>query len=98
MEVEGENAKLHLMEGKNSDSKKDCNTAKFVGIEEFESKVEKGFLFHAVSTARVTKSPNEIEAMRYSAYVASNAHVEVMRTVAAGNFSLNSFETKIRYV
>lgn len=80
-----ENAKLHLLEGMNSDSKLFCKPARFDGDEQFQSRVEKGFLFHAVSTARVTKSPEEIEAMRYSAYVASNAHVEVMRTATPGN-------------
>jgi Xaa-Pro aminopeptidase len=81
---ESDSAKLHLMSGKNSDSGLFCTPARFDGDEEFQSRVETGYLFHAVSTARVTKSVNEIEAMRYSAYVASNAHVEVMRTVTAG--------------
>jgi Xaa-Pro aminopeptidase len=76
------------MEGKNSDSGLSCTPARFDGDEEFQSRVDTSSLFHAVTTARVTKSSNEIEAMRYSAYVASNAHVEVMRTVSAGSSSL----------
>jgi Xaa-Pro aminopeptidase len=81
---EPESAKLHLMEGKNSDSGLFATPARFDGDEEFQSRVDTSVLYHAVSTARVTKSAHEIEAMRYSAYVASNAHVEVMRTTSAG--------------
>ena len=86
---EPESAKLHLMEGKNSDSGLSATPARFEGDEEFQSRVDTSALYHAVSTARVTKSAHEIEAMRYSAYVASNAHVEVMRTTSAGE-SINS--------
>jgi Xaa-Pro dipeptidase len=72
------------MEGINSDSGASCKPASFSGDNAFASRVDTSALFHAVSTARVTKSPAEIEAMRYSAYVASNAHVEVMRFIRPG--------------
>lgn len=72
------------MEGRNSDSGLYATPARFDGDDEFQSRVDVSSLFHAVSTARVTKSIEEIEAMRYSAYVASNAHVEVMRSTAPG--------------
>jgi Xaa-Pro dipeptidase len=52
--------------------------------------VDTSAIFHAVATARVTKSEEEIEAMRYSAYVASNAHVAVMRTTQQGNLPVDN--------
>lgn len=79
------------MEGKNSDSGLSATPARFKGDEEFQSRVDTSALYHAVSTARVTKSAHEIEAMRYSAYVASNAHVEVMRTTSAGESTSSLF-------
>lgn len=51
---------------------------------QFKAQEDTSTLYYAVSTARVTKSAEEIEAMRYSAYVASNAHVAVMRTTQQG--------------
>ena len=78
--------KLHLMDGENSDSGLRAEPASFAGSSTFhqEGKVEIAHLHHALSTCRVVKSPYEIEVMRYCAWVASNAHVQVMRSTKAG--------------
>jgi len=78
--------KLHLLEGKNSDSGLMSKPAVFSGDSVFHEshQVDTGSLHHALSTARVVKSAGEIDVMRYCAWVASQAHVEVMRMVAPG--------------
>ena len=43
----------------------------------------------------MTKSNYEIEVMRYCAYVASNAHVEVMRSAKAG---MMEYELEARFL
>ena len=53
-------------------------------------------MFQCLSTARVTKSDNEIATMRYCALVASNAHVEVMRMAKEGMFEYE-LEAKFLY-
>lgn len=73
---------LHVMHGTNSDSGSTIEPPKFNDYELFSQHFNTSVLFHALSTARVTKSPNEIIAMRYCAYVASNAHVKVMRVAS----------------
>lgn len=93
---EPSDAKLHVMEGRNSDSGLSCKPASFPGDEAFKDRMDTSALFHAVATARVTKSPDEIEAMRYAAFVASNAHVEVMRTTGAGMMEYE-LEAKFMY-
>jgi len=81
-------AKLYLLHGVNSDSGLSAKPATFEGLEEnayLSGKLDSdpANFFHALSTARVTKSEREIDVMRYCAWVASNAHVEVMRTTKA---------------
>ena len=78
--------KLHLMDGVNSDSGLRAVPAAFPGDSAFheQSRVDLSKLHHALSTARVTKSAAEIEVMRYCAWVASQAHVEVMRFAKEG--------------
>jgi Xaa-Pro dipeptidase len=78
--------KLYILDGVNSDSGLNAKNASYPGISAYydTNRVDKGALHHALSTARVTKSTAEIEVMRYCAWVASNAHVEVMRQAAAG--------------
>lgn len=87
-----EKRKIHVLSGVNSDSGKHPAKPDFEGFQEF---VDKGYvaahapslgkdttdLYQALCTARVVKSSDEIDAMKYSAVVASNAHVEVMRSV-----------------
>ncbi len=75
---------IHVMLGQNSDSGSFCNPPSFTGDEEFKQFYDTTALFHALATARVTKSPEEIEVMKYVALVGSNAHVAVMRMARAG--------------
>lgn len=72
-------AKLHLMKGVNSDSGLEAEPASFEGDSEFADKVDLTVMYNIVAHCRVTKSPQEVEVMRYCAWVASNAHVAVMR-------------------
>jgi Xaa-Pro dipeptidase len=80
----GDDSKIHVMEGVNSDSGISCKPPTFDGDAAFVSRFDTSSLFHAVATARVTKSNIEIMTMRYAAFVASNAHVAVMRGIHAG--------------
>ena len=73
---------LHLLEGVNSDSGSLRRPAEAVLSGVRAETICTNKLFHCVSTARVTKSADEQTAMRYCAYVASNAHVAVMRRAA----------------
>uniref|UniRef100_A0A7S0XDB6 Xaa-Pro dipeptidase n=1 Tax=Chromulina nebulosa TaxID=96789 RepID=A0A7S0XDB6_9STRA len=87
-----------LLEGRNSDSGSHCVPFVFNGIEHYyrEGKCDVKSLFHALSSARVLKSDYEIEVMRYCAYIASNAHVEVMRLAKPGLYEYE-LEAKFRY-
>lgn len=84
--------KLYLLHGRNSDSGLYPKQVEFFSSnEDFASLTAAGSidssdatLFHALSTARVTKSAAEIEVMRYCAWVASQAHVQVMRAAQPG--------------
>ncbi len=86
--VANENSKIHVMTGVNSDSGSTAKPARFEGDNEFwdNGKVDSATLYNIVSLARVIKSQDEIEVMRYCAYVASNAHAEVMRYAKACSF------------
>ena len=59
------------------------------------ARVNTTHLFPVLSHCRVTKSAIEIEVMRYCAYVASNAHVEVMRTVSDCEFE---YELEAKFI
>ena len=53
-------------------------------LEAFAGNSDKSLLHLSLSSARVTKSPEEIDVMWYCALVASNAHVQTMRGAKAG--------------
>lgn len=95
---QGESARLHLMDGENTDSGLRCSPARFQNHEHFVANnlVDTSLLHHLLSTARVIKSAAEIEVMRYCAYVASNAHVEVMRNIRNCSFEYE-LEAKFLY-
>ncbi len=60
----------------NSDSGSTSDEVKFEGMEGFT--IDKSsFLFNHMSETRVFKSDEEIQAIRYSVLVSSNAHKEV---------------------
>jgi Xaa-Pro dipeptidase len=97
LEAEGADAKVHLMSGVNSDSGLSAKPAKFEGVLTLRDagKVCEESLHHIVSTARITKVDSEIVAMWYSSLVASNAHVEVMRSAKAG---MVEYELEARFL
>lgn len=74
--------RLLLLKGLNTDSGNESKPAAFKGIEEFE--VDTLALHPALSECRVTKSPKELELLRYVNAVSSAAHIEVMRSVRPG--------------
>jgi len=80
----GQSSVIHVMHGQNSDSGSYCVPPTFNGVEEFKHLFDTTALFHATATARVVKSAEEIEVMKYVAMVGSNAHVAVMRMARAG--------------
>ena len=84
--MQDETATMYILDGVNSDSGLYAKNASYPGISKYydANRVNKDVLHHTLSTARVTKSPPEIEVMRYCAWVASNAHVEVMRQACPG--------------
>eukprot|EP01040_Poterioochromonas_malhamensis_P010221 gene10220-11118_t len=90
--------KIHVIKGVNSDSGLEAKPARFSGDEEFWSSgsVDDAVLYNLISQTRVHKSVEEIEMMRYSAYVASNAHVEVMRIAKHCKFEYE-LEAKFLY-
>ncbi|KAJ1388680.1 aminopeptidase P, N-terminal domain-containing protein, partial [Ochromonadaceae sp. CCMP2298] len=72
----GVGGRLHLMAGVNSDSGLSAQAASFEGDEAFHGVVDTSTLYDTLSLCRVTKSDEEVEVMRYAAYVASMAHTE----------------------
>lgn len=96
--AEGEGALLHLMTGTNSDSGSDAKPASFPGIETLTSngQVDTTQLYNILAHCRVTKSAAEVEVMRYVAFVASNAHAEMMRSASENTFEYE-FEAKFMY-
>ena len=91
-------SKLHLMSGVNSDSGKSAKPAEFDGVAALheQGSVDKDVLYNLLARCRVTKSPREVEVMRYCAYVASNAHVAVMRSAKEFEFEYE-LEAKFQY-
>ena len=77
-----DDAKLYLLSGLNSDSGNYAMPAHYDGIQKHERNTKT--LFEAIAEARVFKSQAEIELMRYTNWVSSMAHVEVMRYVEVG--------------
>jgi len=73
---------LYTLLGPNSDSGNTAKPAEFPGIEKFQ--VDKKKLFADIVAERVIKSPKEIEVLRYSNKVSSDAHKAVMRHIKDG--------------
>lgn len=91
-------AKLHLMEGENSDSGLFAKPAKFEGSQKFwdDKKVDTSILYNHLAACRVLKNDEELQVMHYSSWVASNAHVEVMRSINSSTFEYE-LEAKFLY-
>lgn len=79
-----DSAQLFLLSGLNSDSGNYAMPANYDGIQKHASKCNTDTLFQAIAESRVLKTKAEIELMRYTNYVSSMAHVEVMRQCEPG--------------
>ena len=77
-------AKVHVLDGVNSDSGLRPQPFSFPGDDAYRGRYDSTALYPACSMARATKSAAELEVLRYVAWVSGNAHVEVMRTAAPG--------------
>ncbi|XP_040582067.1 xaa-Pro dipeptidase [Lepeophtheirus salmonis] len=73
---------LLVLDGINSDSKKQVIQAAFDGISEF--KVNKDLLFDVFAECRVIKSETELEVMRYATRMSCEAHKAVMKMISPG--------------
>ncbi|KFM60988.1 Xaa-Pro dipeptidase, partial [Stegodyphus mimosarum] len=73
---------LLTLNGRNSDSGKETHEAVFEGIGNF--KVDNRILYPVITECRVIKTPLEIEILRYTNRISSEAHKEVMRRVRIG--------------
>lgn len=71
-----------VLYGQNTDSDLYHVPATFKGIENFT--VDKEFLFPILRECRVTKTPRELEVMRFAAKISCDAHSEVMKHVRPG--------------
>lgn len=87
-------SRIHVLHGTNSDSGKTIHPPQFDGHEAFTAELDTSLLYHTLATARVTKSAEELEAMRYASFVASNAHVQVMRLARPG---MMEYELEARF-
>ena len=89
--------KIYLNKGRNSDSGLYAKPATFPGETSFREagQVCEDTLFDVLTTARVTKSDQEIEAMWYASLIASQAHVAVMRSTRVG---MCEYELEARFL
>lgn len=96
--AEGSGSKVHVMQGENSDSGLMAKPAKFEGDKAFweNGLMETAHLYNHLSKCRVTKNAEEVELMHYCAVIASNAHVEVMRSIKSCSFEFE-LEAKFLY-
>jgi len=77
-------APLYLLRGLNTDSGEyTATTADFEGLKWY-AHVDVAALHPQLAECRVTKSAAELELMRYSSWLTSMAHVEVMKGIKAG--------------
>ncbi|CAM9170606.1 unnamed protein product, partial [Ectocarpus fasciculatus] len=91
--AEGTGARIHTLSGSNSDSGLSVNQT-YPSLK-LDAPFDDSAFHHILSTARVTKSEAEIAVMHYSAYVASNAHVAVMRSTKPG---MMEYELEARFL
>jgi Xaa-Pro dipeptidase len=78
-------SKLHLLSGRNSDSGNMALPAQYEGILDIsETQKTTEYLFDCMATCRVFKTDAEVDVMRYTNWISSMAHVEVMRSCRVG--------------
>ena len=80
----GDDARLHLLRGLNTDSGNMAIPASFDGISDHSSRRSFDTLFPCIVDCRVYKTLAEVELMKYTHWVSSMAHVEVMRNARPG--------------
>jgi Xaa-Pro dipeptidase len=83
-DAETNTPQLYLLRGLNSDSGNYAVPASYDGIQNHADQRDTSKLFKAMAEARVIKTDAEIELMRYTNWVSSMAHVEVMRQCEPG--------------
>jgi len=82
--LKAKNAKLLLtLRGLNTDSKKITREAKFPNIANFQ--VNNVLLHPAIAELRVFKTDMELEVIRYTNRISSDAHKEIMRRIKPGD-------------
>jgi len=82
--LKGKGAKLLLtLRGLNTDSKKITREAKFPNIASFE--VNNVILHPVIAELRVFKTDMELEVIRYTNRISSDAHKEIMRRIKPGD-------------
>ena len=94
IDSEGAGARIHTLSGSNSDSGLSVKQT-FPSLHFDSALFDDTHLHHILSTARVTKSEAELDVMAYAAYVASNAHVAVMRSTTPG---MMEYELEARFL
>lgn len=77
-------AKLHVLSGFNSDSGNRAMPAHYNGIKDHSNKLSVDTLFDCMAECRVYKTDAEVNVMRYTNWVSSMAHTEVMRSTHVG--------------
>jgi len=87
---------LLLLEGPNTDSGKTTRPAAFDGMSEFQT--DRKLLHHQMAECRVTKTPAELEVLRYASKISSLAHMHVMRTVKPGMKEYQAEATFLHHV
>eukprot|EP00546_Thalassionema_frauenfeldii_P014088 CAMPEP_0178907954 /NCGR_PEP_ID=MMETSP0786-20121207/7653_1 /TAXON_ID=186022 /ORGANISM="Thalassionema frauenfeldii, Strain CCMP 1798" /LENGTH=533 /DNA_ID=CAMNT_0020579801 /DNA_START=59 /DNA_END=1660 /DNA_ORIENTATION=+ len=83
-QLENPEAKLHLLSGLNTDSGNMAMPARYDGIDKHASKMDIESLFSCIAELRVFKTKAEVDVMRYTNWVSSMAHAEVMRACRVG--------------
>jgi len=76
--------RLHLLRGLNTDSGNMATPAHYDGISKHSSVCTTEYLFECMAKCRVIKTSAEAEVMRYTNWVSSMAHVDVMRGTKPG--------------
>jgi len=73
---------LLTLNGKNTDSGKNCLEAVFEGISKFT--VDTTSLHPEIAECRVIKTDMELDVLRYTCEISSKAHIDVMRKIRPG--------------
>lgn len=82
--LKAKNAKLLLtLRGTNTDSKKTTREAKFPKIADFE--VNNVLLHPVIAELRVFKTDMELEVIRYTNRISSEAHIQIMKSIKPGD-------------